>query len=312
MAALQWSGLIMAIWTVPASAGGLQDIVDSIAGSELIFKRSTSNVPFFPVAFLNTTHYGDTEVRDPSAGGRTFSYQQTAVSQAAALPFLISPRDLVAVGEWISWSRFDANASQRDSFDVVSVGIPVGWMRQVDDAWQTAAFAMPLGHKSSLSNSSWRWEYMAGAFARYVQNDDLWWVFGAFADVGPDEDIYLPYFGAAWAITEQWEISAILPWPTVSYAPSRDTLFQFGATPSGSSWSVRQATGDVYFNLDAWDLGLSAERRVSGNLWARVQVGVGGLRGLRIAGGAWESPDFDIGTSPFISVGINYRPALLQ
>ncbi|MCP5431330.1 MAG: hypothetical protein H6962_14855, partial [Chromatiaceae bacterium] len=53
---------------------------------------------------------------------------------------------------------------------------------------------------------------------------------------------------------------------TVSYAPSKDSLFQLGASPSGSSWSVRQATGDLYFDLDAWDLGLSAERRVSGNL----------------------------------------------
>ena len=299
-------------WTTSVAAGGVRGVIDSIADSELVFKRSTSNVPFLPVAFLNTSYYGDTEVRDPIAGGRTFSYNQTAVSQAAALPFLTSPRDLIAAGEWISWSRFDANASQRESFDVVSAGIPVGWMRQIDDAWQTAAFAMPLAHKSSLSNSSWRWEYMAGAFARYVHDDELWWVFGAFADIGPDEDVYLPYIGAAWAITDQWEISAIMPWPTVSYAPSKDSLFQLGASPSGSSWSVRQATGDLYFDLDAWDLGLSAERRVSGNLWARMQVGIGGLRGLRIAGGAWESPDFDIGTAPFISVGINYRPSLLQ
>ncbi|MCB1819141.1 MAG: hypothetical protein KDI77_14560, partial [Gammaproteobacteria bacterium] len=69
-------GVMVTAWTTSVAAGGVRGVIDSIADSEMVFKRSTSNVPFLPVAFLNTSYYGDTEVRDPSAGGRTFSYNQ--------------------------------------------------------------------------------------------------------------------------------------------------------------------------------------------------------------------------------------------
>lgn len=63
---------------------------------------------------------------------------------------------------------------------------------------------------------------------------------------------------------------------------------------------------------DRWDLGAAAEYRIIGNFWLMVAASVGGLRGLRMTDGEWHQPQFDIGESPYISLGINYRPALLQ
>ena len=153
---------------------------------------------------------------------------------------------------------------------------------------------------------------MGGAFGRFTQREDLWWAFGFFFDVGPGEDAYLPYVGASWEVTEQWTLSAIMPWPALLYAPTRDTLFRFGASPSGASWSLRQSSGKVSFDLDSWDLGLTAERRVRGNLWVSLGAGVGGLRAFRVTEGDWREPEIDLGSSPYLRIGINYRPAFMQ
>jgi hypothetical protein len=74
----------------------------------------------------------------------------------------------------------------------------------------------------------------------------------AFADVSFYNDM---------EVTEQWTLSAIMPWPAVLYSPTRDTLFRFGASPSGASWSLREPSGKVSFDLDSWDLvGLPGDR----------------------------------------------------
>lgn len=297
-------------WPPAVTAGTVDDWIRSFAESEIIFQRSTSNAPFLPLAFANGSFYNDAEVRRPNA--EPLSFDQTMVSQGAVLPLLASPRDALFIGEWIGWSHFDARDSGFKSFGVLSVGVPIGWLRQIDDSWQAAAFAMPLGHKADLGNSSWSWQTMGGVFARYVQSDRLWWAFGFYMDVGPGEDTYLPYLGASWQLNDQWTLSAILPWPALLYAPTKDTLFRFGAAPSGASWSLRPNDERVSFILDSWDLGLAAERRVQGNFWLMIEAGVGGLRGLRITGGELRDPEFGIGRSPYVSIGINYRPALLN
>lgn len=293
-----------------AFAGGLvQDWVQAFADSDLVFQRGSSNVPFQPLAFVDVSFYNDAEVR--RQGETALSFDQTTVSQGAALPFLASQRDALLVGEWLSWTRFDARDSGYESFEVASVGLPMGWLRQVDERWQTAAFVMPLAHKASLDNAHWSWETMGGAFVRYLESDSLWWAAGLYVDVGPGDDTYLPYLGASWAITDEWTLSAVIPWPAVLYAPDQDTLFRFGAAPSGASWTLGGDGERLSFAFDSWDLGLTAERRVYGNLWVGLEAGIGGLRGLRVVEGRWEGPEFDIDASPYISLSVNLRPSLL-
>ena len=93
-------------------------------------------------------------------------------------------------------------------------------------------------------------------------------------------------------------------------APSKDWLFRLGASPSGSSWSFNPDGSDASLNLDAWDFGLSAERRLSGGLWLSLEAGVGGFRGLRLSGSDVESPDLDVSTSPYLGINLNFRPAI--
>jgi hypothetical protein len=264
-------------------------------------------VPFLPVAFLSATHYNDLEL---TADGVTVgSFDQTTVSQGAGLPILLNSRDALVVGEYLSWTRFDSRSSAFESFDAYSVGLPVGGFRQVDDDTQAAAFVMPLGHKASLPSSSWRWEVLGGAFGREQVSDRFWWGYGVFFDIGQGEDYAIPYLGGAWEISEQLTLSAVMPWPAMLYAPTPDTLFRFGVAPSGASWSLSPDRNDLFYELGSWDVGLAAEKRLSGNFWLVLEGGLAGLRSLRITSDDIDSPDFDLDSGPFIRLGVNLRPA---
>jgi hypothetical protein len=131
-----------------------------------------------------------------------------------------------------------------------------------------------------------------------------------YFDVGPGDDIYLPYLGASWQIDDELTISAILPWPAILYAPDRDTLWRFGAAPSGASWSLNSEQSEISFSLDNWKLGLTAERRISGGLWFAFEAGVAGFRSLRLQDGELRSAKFDIDETAYLHIGINFRPEL--
>lgn len=313
IAILMLSFFIIALFVISTSAAHaelMEEWMDEFRASDFDFQRASSTVPFIPIAFFGMKHYGDQKLEFADQN-KTIKFDQSTVSQAAGIPFLMSSRDILALGEYISWTHFDSHSSDVESFEVVSIGFPVGWLRQASPDLQLAGFVFPLGHKSTLDNSSWEWELMAGGFARFIQTERLWWTLGVYVDVGMGDDLILPYAGASWAIDEHWTVSAVFPWPAVLYAPNKNSVFRFGVMPSGSSWSVENSSqGEMNYNLDAWDLGISYERRLKGNIWGKIEAGVGGLRGLKISNGNWESPDHSISSTPYISIGIDYRPEI--
>lgn len=247
------------------ATGFVQSTINGFEQSDFEFQRTISNAPFPPLGFLSGAVYSDVQVDSPD--GETLEYNVQRMSTMAAIPFLLGQRDALVAGVYLSRTEFDLKAEDSNDIRVSSIGLPVGWMRQQNPDWQLAAFVMPLGHDSDLDNSDWSWQYLGGAFARYVSSEKLWWAFGFYADVGSGEDFYIPYLGASWAINERWTLSAIIPWPALIYAPSTNVMLRLGVSPSGASWSLDQEQGEVGVNLDAWDFGLGAEYRPFGNIW---------------------------------------------
>lgn len=292
-----------------ARADGVQEIARAFAESDWRFQRSVSNAPFLPVGWIAVTQYGDTKFTGDSADPLPESFSQRTVSQAAMLPLPVGRRDAIVFGEWVSWTSIDVQDASRD-FDVLSLSLPIGWGRQVNDAWQAAAFVAPLGHHRSGRDGRWAWEYMGGVFGRYMQDDYRTWIFGFFADVSPGDDLYVPYAGLLWVLSERWVISALMPWPGVIYAPSTELFLRFGVTPSGASWARGDGREQLFAELDAWNLGLSLERRVTGNLWLRAEAGMSGFRGFSLQGDRWRSPDTELGSSPYLALALNLRPSL--
>jgi hypothetical protein len=300
--------LLLVVLAAPLRADFTGDIARRFLESDIDLQRSRSLVPFLPLAHAGVASYADTEVE--IADGTNLEYDLSSVDQYAVLPILMSPRDALFVGEYLSHSEFDVSDEVFGDFDVSTVGLPVGWLRQASDDWQVGGFVMPMAHNSSLENSGWSYQVMGGVFGRYIAADNLWWLYGLYVDISAEDDFYIPYVGASWSINPHWTLSAVMPWPALLYAPNDRWLFSLGVSPSGASWNISSGRDDVAVNYDAWDFDLRIERHIHGSLWLGARAGVGGLRGARISGSDFEWPDIDVGSSGFFAIDLNFRPSV--
>ena len=291
----------------PAPAADAGAWMQAFAESQFQFRRTESNVPNLQLAWLDTTHYGSTTLHDAD-GNSAGSYEQDAISQGLLLPLVVGPRDMLVLGDWISFTQLKADAGSSRDVDVLSIGLPVGWMRQASDAWQIAAFVAPLAHRATDRSDPWYWETLGGAFALYWPPGRWMWIFGAYADVSADEEFYIPYAGGSFQINPRWTLSLVLPWPALIYAPNRDWMLLAGLTPAGATWAVKGPEQIVAPDQDALNLGLAVERRVWKNVWLRLEGGVSGYRGFGVIGSDWEGPNAHAGTSPYINVRFGFRP----
>ncbi len=284
----------------------LDEFTRRFADTDFVLNRARSDVPFIPMAWLYASRYGESEFASKGGAPSGVDFRESTVSEGTIVPIPFGRRDALLIGQWASLTELDLSPPQLEDIDVVSVAVPVGWMRQSSPNWQEAAFVAPLGHHSS--RSGWSWEYMGGVFARYTRDDRLSWIYGLFADLSPGENLWIPYIGASLVLNQHWTLSAVLPWPAVLYSPTPDSLFRFGVSPSGTSWSVDADITHPRIDFGAWNLGVSAERRSWKNLWLHVEAGVSGLRGFSFEGSDWEGPNADLKTTPYVSIGITFRP----
>jgi len=123
-----------------------------------------------------------------------------------------------------------------------------------------------------------------------------------------DQDVVLyPYFGFDWYLGKKWSISAVLPWPTVNYAPSEDTLLKLGGLLSASEWAVDNNGEILNSNFDKWDFGLSYEQRLWGLFWGGITVGYSGLGKFSISSNTNLEYETDIEQAPFVRLSFNLR-----
>jgi hypothetical protein len=291
-----------------ARADGLLDgLVQRFAASDFEFDRARSNAPQVPVAWLSTAYYDTGRFVNPGGATPEIEFGQKNLSEAAFLPLPLGRRDAVLIGEWVSRTNFQLRNSAARNLDVLSVALPIGWLRQWNADWQSGTFIAPLGATTSRDDG-WYWEMLGGAFARRAVGDRTAWIFGVYYDVGPLEDFYTPYLGATFLLDERWAISAVLPWPGVVYAPDASNLFRLGVSPSGASWSVEPGVQKPRMQFSAWNLGISAEHRLYGMLWLSLEAGVSGIRALSIVGGELQAPAAKLENSGYAALSLKLRP----
>ena len=295
---------------VPPEEGLVERTARAFSESDLVFARGFSNAPFLPVAFLGNTHYGDAMVGEEGATPETAGtrYRVNSTSQYGGIPFLLNKRSMAVLGEYVSYSNFTVDNGE--DFSVASASLAAGYLYQVNPDWQVIGALVPFYNHSSLGERGKDyWQVMGGAVARYTRNDRLWWLFGVVFDDSDFGTSVLPYVGASLILNERWSVSAILPWPQVMYAPSKDWFVSLGASYSGNSWAVNSTTGAVGLNLSGFDFGFGAGMRLKGPLWLEGAVGVGGLRALTITDGEVSGPSIDVSSSPFVNISLTFRPS---
>ena len=296
--------------SVAPEEGFVERAARAFTESDLVFARGFSNAPFLPVAFLGNTHYGDATVSEEGATPETAGtrYRVNSTSQYGGIPFLLSKRSMAVLGEYVSYSNFTVDNGE--DFSVASASLAAGYLYQVNPDWQVIGALVPFYNHSSLGERGKDyWQVMGGAVARYTRNDRLWWLFGVVFDDSDFGTSVLPYVGASLILNERWSVSAILPWPQVMYAPSKDWFVSLGASYSGNSWAIDTGTGKVGLNLSGFDFGFGGGMRLKGPLWLEGAVGVGGLRALTINDGEVSGPSIDVSSSPFVNISLTFRPS---
>ena len=295
---------------VPPEESFIERSARAFTESDLVFVRGLSNAPFLPVAFLGNTYYGDAMVSEEGATPETAGtrYNVNSTSQYAGVPFLLNKRSMVVLGEYVSYSNFSVDNGE--DFSVASASLAAGYLYQISDDWQMIGALVPFYNHSSLGERGKDyWQVMGGAVARYTRNDRLWWLFGVGFNDSDFGTTWVPYVGASLILNERWSVSALLPWPQVIYAPSKDWFVSLGAAYSGNSWAVNSTTGAVGLNLSGFDFGFGAAMRLKGPLWLEGTAGVGGLRSLTINDGNVSGPSIDVSSSPFVNISLTFRPS---
>ena len=295
---------------VEADGNIIAQAAQAFAESELVFVRGLNNAPFLPVALLGSDYYDQAMVSEegatPDVAGK--QYQVSTANQYAGVPFLLNKRSMVVLGEYLSYTDF--SVENGEDFSTTSAALAAGYLYQLTNDWQLMGGILPVHHRSSLGERRKDyWQVMGGALTRYTRNDRLWWLFGVVFDDSEFGTTWLPYIGASLIINQAWSVSALLPWPQVIYAPSKDWFVSAGASYSGSSWAVNSSTGAVGLNLSGFDFGVGGAQRLNGALWIEAKAGVGGLRGLSINDGDISGPAIDVSSSPFISISLTLRPS---
>jgi hypothetical protein len=288
-----------------AEASIFEQVSRQFLDSDFIFSRTQSDVPFVPLAWIDASSYQDSDIH-----GRIF--RQTSFSEATLAPLLLGQRDALMIGQWGTWTRLEPRDSH-DETEVSNLTLPLGWARQASPEWQLAAFVAPSANQSG---GDWYWDYFGGAFARYLGQPRLAWLFGFYAEITTLEELYVPYVGVTWTIDRHWTLSAVLPWPAVLYSPTPDWMLRLGLSPSSASWIAEapvagEAPQKLRADLTSWDLGLRVERRTWKSLWIGGEAGMSGFRGFSLSGGDWQKPERSRSSDPYVTLTVTFRPALV-
>lgn len=102
-------------------------------------------------------------------------------------------------------------------------------------------------------------------------------------------------------------VSCVLPWPSVSYALSRDTVFRLGMEPSGGRWFL-DSDGETTLDIGGWDLGLTWEQRCWRSVWLAVSAGASGFDGLVIEEDGEARWGSDVESGTYGRIGLRFRP----
>jgi hypothetical protein len=298
--------LLLLLMVTGSKAYAFGDVlIDKILRSDFIYDRGITNMPFIPIGYLTATHQDKLEVEPCPFAQQECEFQYQSISQGAGLPVWVGQKNMLILGETLD---VDVFKTKNDSTTINTGGLLAAWVTQHSTQWQSGAFIYHYQNLDSDTRSDNTSGTIGGAVARYRHSARLHSYWGAVQVSGGDESLLYPYAGFDWLINNYWGVSAVIPWPTVNYAPNEDQLFKVGALISETTWSVKQ--NDRFYTQDfsQLSLGISFEQKFSKLVWGELAIGYTGLGKLQIESDADSEITTDIASRPFIKLALNLRP----
>jgi len=298
--------LLGVTWVAPAPAGVIDSILDNFHRSDFAFGRTDGNAPFPPLAWLS---YQDRGESDLSLNGQTVRFDESSLSQFLLAPLWIGQKDMIIAGEYAGWQRVSFKApltAERDLYTFMPI---LAWMRQTGPHRQIGAFVAPeYSHGADYAGYEFTdLSAYAGVIGINWTSDDFAWAYGLVGDFSSERSLIFPYLGCYWQPSPRWSVAAILPWPSVSYAPTRDFMFQVGLSPADATLASTP-DGSLRMSYTSWSLLFSAHRRLARNYWFSANVGWAGLGNFAVSTDGDTETNYDLRRDLVWSLQISFRP----
>jgi hypothetical protein len=123
-----------------------------------------------------------------------------------------------------------------------------------------------------------------------------------------DDTTLLPYLGLLWRPHAEWSVAVTAPWPSVSYAPTKDLMFQLGFSPAGVALAASRDGERLQVGYDSWNLVFSAHRRISKMLWLSAGAGWSGFGSFTISSGGRATLTSKLDRGAVWSLQLSVRP----
>ncbi len=296
--------LLILLIPSPLLAAG-EAIIEAIMRSDFIFDKNISNVPFLPLGYLQLKHNHAIEFEDSCLSVDACDFAYTSLSQGFGLPVWVGQQDMLILGETL---ESDALEFDNQTIRINSWGVLAAWIAQPSTSWQVGVFAYGWKGFDQDAEVEQQRGLIIGGGGRYRHQPRFHSYWGLVGIDEGDDPLYYPYIGFDWFIGQTVSISALVPWPTISYSPDTDTIYKFGASVSGSDL-VTEVDGKIRNNsLGVIDFGIGYEKRLSGMLWLDTGIGYSGYAKLLITSDSDIEFESNLERSPFLRLSLNLRP----
>ncbi|WP_323813052.1 hypothetical protein [Cellvibrio sp. NN19] len=294
------------VWSSASLAIG-EKLMDQLISSDFVYDRNISNAPPLMIGYLDTNAQNgltfDGECPPALADDCRLSYR--SLSQGFGTPVWVGQKNMLVLGETLDVDYF---SNRTESFSIYTGGVLAAWINQPSEQWQQGAFVYNywnLGDDQERADTSTTY---AGYVARYRHSARFHSYLGLIYTDALERALVFPYAAFDWFVDDRWTISAILPWPLLTYSPNPDQAFKVGAVVTGSSWASA-SDGDVYSrDFTQLNLGFVFEQRLSELFWGEFSLGYAGLGRLSVDSDQDSELETNLESSPYFRIGITVRP----
>ncbi len=280
-------------------------LVDKILRSDFIYDRGITQLPFIPIGYLAATHQSGLEPEYCPLEQQGCEFQYQSITQGAGLPVWVGQKNMLIVGETLDVDVFDTG---NDSTTVNTGGLLAAWVSQHSERWQSGAFIYYYENLDSDTRSDNTSGTFVGMVGRYRHSARFHTYWGAVQVNSGDESLLYPYAGFDWYINNHWGVTAVLPWPSINYAPNETQLFRIGALVSETTWTIKQDNNFYTQDFSQVSAGVSFEQKISRLMWGELSVGYTGLGKFQVETDADSKLNTNISNQPYIKLALNVRP----
>jgi hypothetical protein len=295
-----------ALVPLPALAG-IDDILEAVKQSEFTFARTTSDVPFFPLGWLQNTRYSAATFTDEDGVRPSANVSENTFSVGAVLPTYVAKRDMFLLGGDLDWDRIDVNTGPYQDQRVLRLTPMAAWLHQFGAFETVGAFIAPIFSQETRASQGWSTNGYAGIVGIHWYSNQLQLMYGGVYEYSFGSHNLYPYLGLQWLPIRQLSVALVIPWPTISYVLNPRWMLQLAMSPGGSSWVQRGDGYESVQSLGSWNLSAYSAYRVYGSLWLSAGAGIAGLRGFTVATGSTESR-FESDRSAVFTLALQFRP----